>query len=80
VNKHPDSFQHPAQKPVALFRWILQSAPQGIVLDPYAGSGSTLVASKELGRPAVGVEIDERYCEIAANRLAQDAFDFEAAS
>ena len=64
---------HPTQKPVALMLWILKLrwTPLGIVLDPYMGSGSTLVAAKQLGRAAVGIEIEEKYCEIAAKRLEQ---------
>jgi len=64
---------HPTSKPVPLMATLLDRCPSGIVADPFAGSGSTLVAAKQLGRRAVGVEIDERYCEVAARRLAQDA-------
>jgi len=63
---------HPAQKPVALMRGVLNLCPEGTVLDPYVGSGSTLLAAKSLGRKSIGIEIEERYCEIAANRCRQE--------
>jgi DNA modification methylase len=62
---------HPHEKPVGLLRHLLGKSPSGRVIDPFMGSGSALVACKAEGRQAVGIEIEERYCEIAAKRLSQ---------
>ncbi len=64
---------HPTQKPLGILRPLIEhSCPVGgVVLDPFMGSGSTLLAAREVGRRAVGIEIDERYCEAAVARLAQ---------
>lgn len=68
-----EALLHPNQKPVAaLVPLLLAYAAKGeTVLDPFMGSGSTLLAARQCGNPAVGIEIDERHCELAAGRLAQ---------
>ncbi len=71
---------HPHQKPTALMKWCIEnSKTTGLILDPYTGSGPVLEGAKALGRPAIGIELVEKYCEIAAKRLSQEVFDFAAA-
>jgi len=68
---------HIAQKPEPVMLWALQVVPPAaLILDPFMGSGTTLVTAKQLGFRSIGIEVDERYCEIAAKRLAQDVLDF----
>jgi site-specific DNA-methyltransferase (adenine-specific) len=63
---------HPSQKPVELMDWLVRSfTADNLIVDPFMGSGTTLVAAYRAGRRAIGIEIEERYCEIAAKRLAQ---------
>jgi DNA modification methylase len=76
--------QHPNEKPVALLCRLLEKLPAGTVIDPFMGSGSTLVAASRLGRPSIGIESDPVYFERACKRIEQaqrqgDMFAGEAA-
>lgn len=83
VRDSSEQLEHPTQKPVELMEWCLLfpwTKDFKVICDPFMGSGSTLVAAKQLGRKAIGIEIEERYCEIAAKRLAQEVMDFQEVS
>ena len=77
-----DGWHHPTQKPVGLMKWILSLpwTPDGTVLDAYMGSGPVLIAAKDHNRKSIGIEIEERYCEIAAQRLSQGVLDLGGAA
>lgn len=62
---------HPTPKPIALMETLIQKCPPGVIADPFAGSGATLLAARAQGRRVIGVEVEERYCELIASRLAQ---------
>ena len=67
---------HPAEKPEALIMEILRNSTGDVILDPFLGSGTTAYCAKKLGRKCIGIEIEEKYCEIAAKRCSQMVFDF----
>lgn len=81
VTKHkeygrPHPSEHPTPRRLQHLRWLVSKWAEGTVLDPFCGSGTTLLAAKDQGLPAIGIEIEEKYCEIAAKRLSQEVFDF----
>jgi site-specific DNA-methyltransferase (adenine-specific) len=71
-----DARRHPAEKPVGLMARLMAKHGEGSVLDPFMGSGSSMEAARQVGSRYVGVEIEERYCEIAVQRLAQGVLEF----
>lgn len=72
-SRRPD---HPTPKPIGLMENLIAKTV-GVIADPFAGSGATLIAARNLGRKVIGVELEEKYCEIIATRLSQQAFNFE---
>ena len=74
ANAYPKGFGHPSPKPLKLMEWLVTelSEENNTILDPFMGSGTTLVAAKQLGRKAIGIEIEEKYCRIAIDRLRQE--------
>jgi site-specific DNA-methyltransferase (adenine-specific) len=80
--RNPDGKrEHPTQKPLDLMQWCLRFFPAArSVLDPFSGSGTSLVAAKNLGLTAVGIEREERYCEVTARRLSQGVLDLGGAA
>ena len=73
---------HPTFRPLRTMKWLVSHYTQEgeTILDPFAGSGTTLLAAKETGRAAVGIELEEKYCEIAVKRLRQGVFDLKTLS
>ena len=69
---------HPCPRKLRHVQWLVKwwSEERDIVLDPFMGSGTTLRAAKDLNRKAIGIEVEEKYCEVAATRMSQDVFDF----
>lgn len=82
TDQRGDPLRHPTQKPLRLMRSLIAlfSDPGELILDAFAGAGTTLIAAKAIGRRAIGIELDERYCDIAAQRLCQDVMDLEVAA
>ena len=78
IKQRPEQRWHPTQKPLDVMKWCISQADTklkkqvGMILDPFAGSGSTLRAAKDMNRKAIGIEQSEKYCEVIANRMRQE--------
>lgn len=79
VGKQQDTGDHPCPKPISIMRKLLKKLRAGSIIDPFMGSGTTLIAAKAMSISAVGIEIEERFCETAAQRLSQEVLDLGAA-
>ena len=79
VSPVPNNTGHPCPKPLKLISEIMRTFQGDVICDPFMGSGTTLVAAKQLGRKCIGIEIEEKYCEIAVKRLSQDVLEFTEA-
>lgn len=79
VSSNSQNSGHPTSKPIGMVRQFVQwfTSPGDVILDPFAGSGTTLRAAADEGRHAIGIEIDEAYCELIAKRLGQGVFTFD---
>lgn len=75
ISGNPLQAEHPCCKPFSFIQWLINRIDGETILDPFMGSGTTLVAAKQLGRKAIGIEIEEKYCEIAVKRLAQEVLE-----
>lgn len=67
---------HPTPKPVGLMEQLIDRCPVGVIADPFAGSGATVIAARNLSRKVIAVELEEQYCELIVSRLSQQVFDF----
>lgn len=77
LTESPEKNGHPCVKPIKMWSRLMEKLPkEGVILDPFMGSGTTLRAAKDSGRKAIGIELEEEYCEIAATRMAQECFSF----
>jgi DNA modification methylase len=78
MKKRPEQRWHPTQKPLDVMKWCISQADTKLkttvatILDPFAGSGTTLRAAKDLNRKSIGIEMSEKYCEVIANRMRQE--------
>lgn len=75
-----DATGHPYEKPLTVMTWLIAKTKAGVILDPFSGSGTTLVAAKIMGRKAIGIEHDEQWCVKAVQRLRQSVLPLEIAS
>lgn len=76
TDTHDGKNEHPSPRRIETVKWLCRWFARGLVVDPFAGSGTTLVAARAAGYPAIGIEQEERYCEIAVRRLQQESLDF----